>query len=288
MAATFALALVVGFGRWSLALALVVQPEPQQYQPALVPNLRGIVDTVTALHTTNATAQTNATAHHTMSKMPCQCEVTNPAWKPCPRTQAKCVFIDLGAADGNSFKFFQNGDFGPIANCANGQWEAILVEANPRFDAPLKQLETQFPAGVFAKTSSAAYMCDAHTSFFLDTVTTEHNYWGSSMSANTPDVQKSGKQKVTVPTLNLNRILVENTIPSDWVIVKMDIEGSEWDVIPCIAKAPAASLMDALFMEVHSADWGMAGTTQPMMDAAKAELINRGVHIPYYNSAWTM
>jgi len=104
------------------------------------------------------------------------------------------------------------------------------------------------------------------------------------MSSDHPDVVKSGKEKVTVPTANIVRMLYENTIPSDWVMLKMDIEGSEWDVMPCIADAPAASLIDRFYIEQHDPSWGMAGTTPAAMNAAYAKLKQRGVDIPKYFS----
>merc|ERR1712136_644197 len=79
----------------------------------------------------------------------------------------------------------------------------------------------------------------------------------------------SGKVKVTVPTINLNRLLYETTIPADWVIVKMDIEGAEWDVLPCMAHSSASSNVDALYMEVHPSSWGMIGTTPEGLTAAQ-------------------
>merc|ERR1719291_1236610 len=50
------------------------------------------------------------------------------------------------------------------------------------------------------------------------------------------------------------------TIPGDWVMVKMDIEGAEWDILPCLALAPAASLVDRLFVEIHNQSMGSTGT----------------------------
>lgn len=216
--------------------------------------------------------------------MPCNCVASDPSWKPCARTVPRCVFIDLGAADGNSFNYFLKNGYGDVGKCPSVQWSAVLVEANPRFNSQLSAIGSQHPGQVDVKSSTAAYMCEAQTSFFLDTVNTGTNYWGSSMSSSHPDVQKSGKQKVTVPTMNLNRILYEQTIPGDWVMVKMDIEGSEYDVLPCTAQAPAASLIDRLYLEQHDASWGMAGTSPAQMEAAKIELRRKGVDIPNYFS----
>jgi len=193
------------------------------------------------------------------------------------------VFIDLGAADGNTFNKFMANGYGPIANCPSAQWAAVLVEANPHFNKPLAAVGAQH-ANVKAMSSTAAYMCEGKTSFFLDTVNTEKHFWGSSMSSSHPDVQRSGKTKVTVPTMNLNRILYEQTIPGDWVMVKMDIEGSEFDVLPCLAQSASASLVDRLYLEQHDPSWGMVGTTAAQMELAKLQLKQKGVDIPDYFS----
>lgn len=216
--------------------------------------------------------------------MPCQCEKFNPKWKKTTRTVPKCIFIDLGAADGNSFNEFLSNKYGPIANCPNGQWEAILVEANPRFNGQLTEVVNQHNGLVHANMASAAYMCEGHTFFYLDTHNVDHNFWGSSMSDAHPDAQKSGLTKVEVPTVNLNRVLFEQTIPKDWVMVKMDIEGSEWDVLPCLAASPSAVLIDRMYVEQHPQSWGLAGTTGEAMEAAKARLRQQGVDLPSYFS----
>mmetsp|Transcript_120025 Transcript_120025/g.218200 ORF Transcript_120025/g.218200 Transcript_120025/m.218200 type:complete len:296 (+) Transcript_120025:96-983(+) len=217
----------------------------------------------------------------------CTCQTANPEWKPCKRTTPKCVFIDLGAADGNTFNVFMNNGYTNLANCTAGgadAWEAILVEANPKFVQPLTAEAVKYPGKVAALHSTAAYMCEGWTSFFLDTVNADQNNWGSSMSSDHPDVQKSGGQNVTVPTMNLNRILVEHTIPADHVIVKMDIEGAEFDVLPCLVQSPSSNLVDSFYLEEHPVDWGNIGTTLADMATHKATLVSRGVEIPEYFS----
>lgn len=232
----------------------------------------------------------NATALHAIGKtskgMACQCDLgQSGGWLPCRRTTPKCIFIDLGAANGNTFQDFMNGKYGPVQNCpSGGQWEATLVEANPRFDVPLKNLQVNYPGKVHSENSHAAYMCEAQTTFYLDTVNTNNNYWGSSMSANHDDTKKSGLQAVTVPTVNILKLLHETTTPEDYVILKMDIEGAEWDVLPCLTQSGSAGLIDRLFVEVHPQSWGNAGTTQPQLDQALAGLRAKGVDIPAYHS----
>jgi FkbM family methyltransferase len=215
---------------------------------------------------------------------PCHCTANNPAWAKSNRTAAKCIFIDLGAADGNTFLDFINNKYGPTSNCpSGGQWEAFLVEANPQFDQPLKLLEQQYPGQVHSFASTAAFTCQGQTSFFIDTDPT-HNHWGSSMSGSSPDVVASGKQKVTVPTTNVIQLIAENVLPADWVMLKVDVEGAEYDLIPCLAEFKDAGLIDRMYLEEH---WWFkvdTQTTAAQMAAAKAKLQSMNVDIPQYYS----
>jgi len=52
-----------------------------------------------------------------------------------------------------------------------------------------------------------SFDCEGTTTFYLDTQSQEENYWGSSLSPNHPDVQRSGKKAVHVTVANLNRLL---------------------------------------------------------------------------------
>lgn len=119
--------------------------------------------------------------------------------------------------------------------------------------------------------------------------------WGSSLDNAHPDV-KSGVAAVNVKVVNLIRLLAENTIQNDTVVVKMDIEGAEWDIIPCLARSPYAAHIDHLYMENHCPggnltqnEWcpsmGQAHNTKAEFDAAVQALIAHGVDIPTtYNS----
>mmetsp|Transcript_25889 Transcript_25889/g.59763 ORF Transcript_25889/g.59763 Transcript_25889/m.59763 type:complete len:498 (-) Transcript_25889:53-1546(-) len=243
-----------------------------------------LVAPVTALHNVAQADTAGTSAKAGLEAPACQCEASNPAWQKTTRTIPECVFIDLGAANGNTFQYFLNNGYGDVSHCPSGKYQAVLVEANPRFNKDLADIASQYQGLVDSKSGTAAYMCEAQTSFFVDTVNTEHNYWGSSMSSNHPDAQKSGLQQVVVNTMNLNRYLYENTIPGDWVMVKMDIEGAEWEVIPCLAESSAASLIDRMYLEEHPQSWTQGKATQQEMTAAKLKLQSMGVDIPAYFS----
>jgi len=267
IAAALTLALATAGGR--LAEAVKVEPA-----------LRGALEAnVTRL---NATTFAHLGGAH--AQAPCQCTPSSPSWAKCARVEPACVFIDLGAADGNSFNAFLTGAYGPLQNCPSGKWMAFLVEANPRFNAPLAGEQAKWKQAVHVMSSTAAFACEGTTTFYLDTTNHAQNYWGSSMSPNHVDAKSSGLQAVVVNLMNLNRLLLEQTIPADWVMVKMDIEGAEWDVVPCLAKSDAASLIDRLYMEKHPGDLTLFGTTQADMDLAETSLKQRGIDIPQYYS----
>lgn len=219
---------------------------------------------------------------------PCQCEVDNAEWaQPAPRPP-RCIFIDLGAADGNTFEYFLKNGYGEVHNCpSGGEYEAILVEANPRFEKPLLNLQANSSGRVRSLVSSAAYMCEGFTSFYLDTVDVEQNFWGSSMSPNANDVKRSGgKKHVRVPLVNVARLIMESALPEDYVLLKVDIEGSEHDIIPCLTQSRAAFLIDALYVEKHPVEWSLAGSPQGALQSALAILQERGIDVPEYNTAW--
>jgi FkbM family methyltransferase len=237
----------------------------------------------------NSTAQQQLLGNNSLSfhaawnQAPCQCVANDPTWTKTTRTTPKCIFIDLGAADGNTFHDFIMNKYGPVANCPSyGEWEAFLVEANPHFDQPLKLLEQTYPGQVHALTSTAAFTCQGTTSFFIDQDPT-HNHWGSSMSASAPDA-KAGQVKVTVPTTNVIQLIAQNVMPQDWVMLKVDVEGAEYDLVPCLAQFQEAGLIDRMYLEEH---WWFkvdSATTPAQMAYAKAKLQSMNVDIPQYYS----
>lgn len=231
----------------------------------------------------------NITAGHAVVRgdgPPCQCTVDSQQWKRPGNRRPACLFFDLGANDGEVYKVFVhqsakwkfNFDTGSFAH---EQCYAYLIEANPAFTAALEKYRTN---RVYPLQSSAVYMCDKdHVNFYVDSWSP--SAWGSSLDSDHPSV-KAKKKTVHVKMLNLMRLLIENAVPEDNVVVKMDIEGAEWDILPCLARSPAAKLIDTLYLENHCKDddWcpttGQAGTTRKQWNEAITTLKAKGVHIP--------
>lgn len=73
-----------------------------------------------------------------------------------------------------------------------------------------------------------------------------------------------------------------NTLPHDFVVVKIDIEGSEYDVIPHMVEMSAWKVIDYLLIEWHE-------TLPDEIALAKAKaaadkLVAEGVKMPPYSS----
>lgn len=239
----------------------------------------------------NQSSPVTADAPAHSSGAPCQCEVFNQNWKWPHKRAPACLFIDLGAADGETYLAFTqhskkwsfNYDTGPFKkqDCF-----AYLMEANPKFNMNLEHFRTD---RVYPMTKTAAYMCDKpREKFYLDS--TGPSGWGSSLDDQHEAVQTK-KQGVDVELYNLMRLLQENALPEDTVVVKMDIEGAEYDILPCLANSPAAGLIDTLYLEDHCpGDWwcpttGQAGNTKEVFNEALLKLRARGVNIP--NGYWS-
>ena len=71
-----------------------------------------------------------------------------------------------------------------------------------------------------------------------------------SLNSNHPDIVKSGNKKVTVKCVDIGRILAEYD-ENDFIIVKMDIEGSEYELLLDLAQKNVLKLIDQLAIEHH-------------------------------------
>jgi len=167
-----------------------------------------------------------------------------------------------------------------------------LFEANPVFNTHLveaKQTYEQKGVKVNIFPSTVVDVKDGIRTFFLDTVNGAHDYWGSSIYANHPDAIKSQSKGTDLTGINLARWLLMNTLPQDFVVIKMDIEGAEYEVVPHLAEMSAWTVIDHLLVEWHPPQHG-GGTPEEIdfrakrAEAAKQKLVAEGVIMPHYDS----
>jgi FkbM family methyltransferase len=168
------------------------------------------------------------------------------------------VFFDLGANNGDSLaNFFQLNNTIPVKFHFNElvnkiKWKVVAFEANPIFDSQLLKLKTrlstQHQVQLYSRT--AAWIRNGVIDFYLDTVNEKKKFWGSSLKRTHPDVLQSGANKIQVPCVDVAE-LVRKFNPEDFVFMKIDIEGAEYDLLLHLFKSGVLNLIDYIAVEYH-------------------------------------
>jgi hypothetical protein len=124
-----------------------------------------------------------------------------------PVNQKNYVYIDLGVGNGDSvYVFFEikyresSGKFSKnvsISDIRQHDWIIHAFEANPIFTQNLYRMKERISSlghKVHLYNSTAAWIYDGKIDFYLDTINSGHDYWGSSLNKNHPDVLASIKK----------------------------------------------------------------------------------------------
>jgi FkbM family methyltransferase len=187
--------------------------------------------------------------------------------------KAKYVFFDLGANKGDSLMNFMNltgsaqgGQLSYTTLYPNTQlhdWTLYGFEANSYFNEQLDELKLEASSidqtiNIYQET--AAWIYDGKIDFFLDTINDKHDFWGSSLNKDHPDAIQSQKNldegktkkksRVTVDSVSIARLLGQYT-EDDTIVVKMDVEGSEYELLLDWIKNDVLKLVDHLACEFH-------------------------------------
>ncbi|KAJ3287047.1 hypothetical protein HDU79_005998 [Rhizoclosmatium sp. JEL0117] len=211
-------------------------------------------------------------------------------------SKQRLVFIDLGANRGDSYEAMLgvgkkfNYNYTIPAGRSHKEMEAHLFEANSVFDEPLKEIKAKYDkdgsyAPIYIYPSTVVYTKDTTVSFFVDHKNPAHDFWGSSLLASHPDV--TAQDKVDLPAVNIARFILQNFKKEDHVVVKVDIEGAEFDTIPHLLSTGAYVNIDYLYIEWHE---GVLSEEDRKVKPAKAyealkEMVKEGVQAPTYDSA---
>ena len=161
--------------------------------------------------------------------------------------------------------------------------EIFLFEANPYFNTPLVQAKEHYDSLGIKVTifpSTVVDVKDGTRTFFLDTVNNDHDFWGSSIFANHPDAVISQSNGTELTAINISRWLLMNTLPRDFVVVKMDIEGAEYEVVPHMAEMSIWTVVDHLLIEWHL----NVAEDETLAKIAIEKLMAEGVNMPAYDS----
>ena len=161
-------------------------------------------------------------------------------WPPRKRSQAnRLIYLDLGAnaPDTSMLTFTEQYPSGQT-------FEVIAFEAapewGPHYRPPLCNTSCNNIQAAVGVNDTTSYLSRASRSV--------HGSLGRDISQHPDD----RSHVVPVQTVDLRRWLVENVRHEDLVVCKMDIEKSEFDVLPALLREPSVlRLINELFVECH-------------------------------------
>jgi FkbM family methyltransferase len=174
------------------------------------------------------------------------------------------VLFDLGANIGDSARFYADPTFVSNDNpphelhgiCTkdNKKWTIYSFEANPLFNNKLDEVKKIVESyghthNVFKET--AAWISNEDLVFYLDTVNPGNNFWGSSLHAEHKYAQRSNYKNVTVKGVDISVIIDQYSI-EDYIILKIDIEGSEYALLEHLIKQGTIHKVDYITIEYHN------------------------------------
>lgn len=78
-----------------------------------------------------------------------------------------------------------------------------------------------------------------------------------------------------VECLDFCEFILTNFSKEDFIVVKMDIEGGEYEILPKLIKSPAAEFINEIFIEFHN--WAIRNMELPSNETLQSELREIGI-----------
>ena len=200
-------------------------------------------------------------------------------WGPGPATDKqdnmRKIFIDCGAHNGCSVRFFR--DLRNLGQKDLEEFEIFSFEPNLSFKEDLEKLGVE----VIYKGVSTI---DGTATFYQ---VSEDKYGATDRrtGASTLIHQKAewnlraghrANEELTIETIDFSRWIKENFAKKDFIILKMDIEGMEYEVLQKMIDDGTINYIDELLIEFH---WKKCGVSKETHDHIIAEIISRDIHL---------
>ena len=157
----------------------------------------------------------------------------------------KRLFIDLGANVGQAYQFFK-GIY------PNSCYDYILVEPNKFCVEKLRLLVESSNVEIL---EAAAWINNEKRLFYGLNESSNNTSLGASIieDHNTISYNVQREKAILVETFDFSDFLLEQSVIYDEIIVKMDVESSEYDILERLINNNNIRLIDRLFVEFHSA-----------------------------------
>jgi FkbM family methyltransferase len=176
------------------------------------------------------------------------------------------IFIDCGGHDGCSIRRFIN-DFDP-----KGRFKMVTFEPNELYAS----CYSGFPRHRLIQ--AAVHDQDGVQDFFLD----REDGDGSTLFRNKLTRENGGyglldvEHPARVQTIDLSAWVGKNTTIFDYVILKLDVEGAEYDILEKMIRDRTIRRIRCLFIEWH---WERIGVSRERHEALVHELSRRRLPI---------
>ena len=196
------------------------------------------------------------------------------------------VYLDIGANDGlSAMRFFGVPGLPPVkdpdmhAKVRSGKWHVVLMEASIRLrehiEWTVRDLEDMGHTVQLLNPMAISTVHGENITFFID------NWWADTHAATTVAGSKSNSgEMVSVPAVDLMHLCTEMVLggltEEDTVVVKIDIEGAEYDVLLGAMDQGVPALWDELYVEFHhDNEWTIKGTPMEAPSREKHAAIMR-------------
>ena len=128
------------------------------------------------------------------------------------------IFIDAGAWNGISVSMFRK-------HWKNHEeFEIYSFECNPKYRNHFNKLNVNF-------INKAIWTYDGVVNFYLGN-DGRGNDWGSTLIKNKITGNIDPNKPVEVGCIDFSKWIVDNFSKKDYIILKIDVEGAEWEVLP--------------------------------------------------------
>ena len=99
----------------------------------------------------------------------------------------------------------------------------------------------------------AVWICDGEIKFYIS-----KNEVGSSVVRDKKTGGLNKNKPIKVPCINLGKWIMKNFNPDDYIVLRMDIEGAEYRVLPAMIKDGSIKYVNELYYEPH---WNKVGVS---------------------------
>ena len=158
------------------------------------------------------------------------------------RTKKNKVILDLGAFDGSSVVKFQKMYGRDFRN-----FKYYCFEANPYLIKDLKEVTEVFSDTNIYVINKAVWNKNERRMFYLSNVKS----FGSSLMANKTSGNLDLDNPALVEALDFPSWIAQNLQKSQYVILKMDIEGAEYTVLQSMLTSGSMEFINELYIEFH-------------------------------------